>query len=296
MTDHRELFEVAYKWILVPPKRDIRALCANQSVPGSTKERKKKKKAQPLPNDIATASMSSQTDLQMQEVPGIPTTDTNNVPPSSLTVSPPNQPPPPASNWSARNPGLAQYHQYVWQVQQQPHPTNNGDDFTAIMQRLQATPLQPKPQPKPAHPALFVNNNSEIILPPPQFNMAQPPVTLLPAPKKEVPLAPRLPGSVYPPEIQRPAPLLQPQSQYSNLVGGQVGQPDTSQHQPWSSWQGQFYGTPSSFVNTQSLPPPPPLIPCPPTANMWATPPQPTMSPYHPSPQQFDASNPLNRS
>lgn len=294
MTDHRELFEVAYKWILVPPKRDIRALCANQSVPSSTKQRKKKK-AQLLSNDAVTP-VPSQTDLQIQEASGIPGIDTTNMLPSSLSISSPNQPPPQATGWSVHNPGLAQYHQYVWQVQQQPHSSNNEDAFKAIMQRLQATPIQPKPEPKPAPPPSFVNTSPGIVLPPPQFNLGQPPVTLLPVTKQEIPLAPKPTGSRYSPDLQRHPPLLQPQPPYSNSVGGQLNQTETGQHQRWPySWQDQFYRTPSSRVNPESIPQSPSTIPYPPTPSTWVNPQQPAMSPYHPPTHGFDAANPLYR-
>jgi hypothetical protein len=115
------------------PKRDVRALCANQSA-GSTKKRQKKKpKVEPVDGIISL-------DSQPHQPPD--TTQTAKPLTPYLPVPLPQQSNPTSTlmDWTARNPGLAQYHQYVLQSQQHGKGAKSSDDpSAAIMQRLQAT-------------------------------------------------------------------------------------------------------------------------------------------------------------
>jgi len=181
-TDSSELFEVAYKWILPPPKRDVRALCAKQSLPGSTKKREKKKKLVPAPasESVPVASESQPTSSHVLEE----TKPQASAPPPTIP-----QPQPAALplDWSARNPGLAQYHQYVWRQNTQNPSPDAG--FQAILQRLQATPPPPtslsSPPPQQLAPQSSQGSVSpgagmrNIVLPPPNFGMPKPPLSLL---------------------------------------------------------------------------------------------------------------------
>src|SRR5215471_12310791 len=127
VTDFSELFEIAYKWILAPPKRDVRALCAHQSVSGATKQRNKsKKKTKITPEDLTSGSTTIQPDPQASQNPEL----SSRPAPTFLPVPLPQYAElstPPA--WTARNPALAQYHQYVWQTQQNSKSTGTDDSF-----------------------------------------------------------------------------------------------------------------------------------------------------------------------
>jgi len=254
-TDCSELFEVAYKWVLPIPKRDLRALCALQSVPGSTKQRKKyKKKGQNPEGDTAITSVAP----AGTETQAPPTTEglstVTQGPPAQVTPTPmplapiPQLQPtgPSAPNWSSRNPGFAQYHQYVWQIQQQNSNLLNTDDaFHAIMQKLQTNPPSQSPQPGPPPP---------IILPPPQFNMGQPPPSLLPA-KKEIPLAPKpSPPAPQPstPAPQRSPPAPQPSPPAPQPSAPVSAPPSSTPRRPSGAYK--FCSTKKKWV---SLPPTP---------------------------------------
>lgn len=170
-----ELFEVAYRWILAPPIRDVRALCATQSVPGSTKQRAKKKKSQAEFATVMPAGEPAPIELGSECKP--PPTDIGTEPPGAMTSNPVPEPlPAHPSSWIARNPALAQYHQYVWQIQQSnPKADNSEDTFATIMQKLQSPPEQP-PAARPSPPNYV---GTQIALPPTKFNMGQPPATLV---------------------------------------------------------------------------------------------------------------------
>jgi hypothetical protein len=265
LTDFSELFEVDYKWILAPPKRDVRALCAHQSVSGATKQRNKsKKKTKSAPEDLPLASTTSQPDsqtFQSLELPPVfhpaPTSVPFPLAPQACGSTP---------TWTARNPALAQYHQYVWQTQQDPKLAGSDDHFASIMQRLQATPSQPTSD---------LRSNSEnrrptVILPPPQFKMGQPPPTLLPAPRKEIPFTPQSP--IYPPPLE-PLAL----SSNSDLSAGILFvHSGLGQNQQWrDQFAAQFYRSPSSLKDT--LPQkilPRPIAPSPSLQPGEAVPPQ----------------------
>ena len=244
VTDVSELFEVAYKWILAPPKRDVRALCAHQSVSGATKQRNKgKKKTKSTPEDPVSASTPFQPDPQASQSSEIPST--SRPAPPFVPVPLPQQAggsTPPA--WTARNPALAQYHQYVWQTQQNSKSMGSDDPFASIMQRLQATPEQPTSDLR----STSENCGPPIILPPAQFNMGQPPPTLLPAPRKEIAFTPQLP--IYPHPME---PLAR--SSNSDLSAGILFvHSDLGQNQQWrDQFTAQFYRSPSSLKDT--LPP-----------------------------------------
>jgi len=279
MTDCSELFEVAYKWILPVPKRDLRALCALQSVPGSTKQRKKnKKKGQTLAEgdtSIPPTGTQSQPQLPAQGLPAQATPT-----PIPLVPIPPPQPGMP--EWTSRNPGFAQYHQYVWQIQQQnPNIASSDEAFNTIMQKLQANPpLQPPAPPAPP----------EIILPPPQFNLGPPPPTLLPS-KKEIPLAPK----PSPPAAQpNPSPPAQPTSTPRRQSGAfkfcstkkkWVSLPPTptpTYEQLAPQWRDQFstlfYRSPVSLSQSQVRIAPAPA--------RTAVPPPPMLGPFRPLPPE----------
>ena len=264
VTDFSELFEVAYKWILAPPKRDVRALCAHQSVSGATKQRNKSKKTKSAPEDLLLASTTSQPDSQTSQSLELP--PSFRPAPTSVAFPLPPQASGSTPTWTTRNPALAQYHQYVWQTQQDSKSTGSGDNFASIMRRLQATPSQPTSD---------LRRNSEnrgptVILPPPQFKMGQPPPTLLPAPRKEIPLTPQLP--IYPPPME---PLAR--SSNSDLSAGILFvHSGLGQNQQWrDQFTAQFYRSPSSLKDT--LPPkilPRPIAPSPSLQPGEAVPPQ----------------------
>jgi hypothetical protein len=174
LTDCRELFEVAYKVILTVPKRDVRALCANQSSGGTTKKRQKKKpKVEPV-DSASAAPQPLGPQIQPQQAPAqLPRQPPPFVPVPAMTM--PNGPV--NSDWTSRNPALAQYHQYVWQTQQNAGQNSTEDAFTTIMQRLKAAPKH-SPQVQDEKSAPLVKG-ADVVLPPPQFNMGQPPPTLL---------------------------------------------------------------------------------------------------------------------
>lgn len=297
-----ELFEVAYKWILAPPKRDVRALCANQSVPGSTKQRTKKKKpnpaeaAEPAPLSVDSAQ---QCDSQTVNIPQ---------PATPFVLIPPHQPVAgqSATTWSARNPALAQYHQYVWQIQQQnPKSVSSDDAFSTIMQRLQATPSQTSPQLHVDQTSPVVVHRQEIVLPPPQFNLGQPPPTLLPAAQREVPFVPQ---PSYTGQLQQPTPppsqtsptLYRPTSsnEQPQVMGfSQPQQFPPQWHQPSytsQQWNGSAsQPSPSQFPSHPRQPELKPLYPRPPAPNMSV----PQISPAQPEmhnrmmPSQSDQQN-----
>lgn len=249
VTDFSELFEVAYKWILAPPKRDIRALCAHQSVSSATKQRNKgKKKTKPTPEDLALASTTSQPDPQASQSPEFPSI--SRPPPPLFPVSLPPQAGGSTPAWTAQNPAFAQYHQYVWQTQQNSKSTGSNESFASIMQRLQATPSQPTSDLR----STPENHAPALILPPPQFNMGQPPPTLLPTSRKEAQFTPQLP--IYPPPME---PLAR--SSNSDLSAGILFvHSDLGQNQQWrDQFTAQFYRSPSSL----KVPLPPKILPRP---------------------------------
>ena len=196
---------MAYKWILAPPKRDVRALCANQST-GSTKKRQKKVKKIEITGDAAVPSASVGADQTSDQTISRPANVGSN---ATFAPIPSAQPPNLGQSspaWS-RNPALAQYHQYVWQVQQQnPKELGSEDPFKAIMQRLQATPASSAQPvlPRPLQTNQLPHDRPEIVLPPPQFNMGQPPPSLLPPAVRET-----VPQLLQPASHTRPVQVLQ---------------------------------------------------------------------------------------
>lgn len=204
-TNSSEPFEVAYKWILPPPKRDIRALCANQST-GSTKKRQKKVKKTETAGDATVPSTSVGPETTSDQTSSPQANAGSN---ATFAPIPSTQPPnlgQSSQAWS-RNPALAQYHQYVWQVQQEhPKAVASEDAFKAIMQRLQATPARSAQPvlPRPPQTNQLPHDRPEIVLPPPQFNMGQPPPSLLPPGVREP-----LPQLLQPASYTRPVQALQ---------------------------------------------------------------------------------------
>lgn len=257
-----ELFEVVYRWILAPPIRDVRALCATQSVPGSTKQRAKKKKPQaelttvmaagePAPMESGPESNPQPTDIAIEP----PVAMTSNPVPEPLPAHP--------SSWIARNPGLAQYHQYVWQVQQNnPKAVNSENAFATIMQKLQSPPQQP-PAATPPPPNYA---GTQIALPPAKFNMGQPPATLLSSGQQMPSVSPQpsLQSLMHPPA---PAPpLYRPVSAMIPIINSQRRQTPVIQswaatgavHRPFAPFSGNQS---PPLLNQQSLRP---LCPRPP--------------------------------
>jgi hypothetical protein len=178
-----------------------------QSVPGSTKQRAKKQKqpqtetrgpnsltaAPPLSGDQSQVATASQMPVERpqapQQVPPL-------APPKPVSYAPPPIPQTVQDNpsWTAHNPGLAQYHQFVWQIQKtDPTLARTENPSAAIMEQLKA---------KPAAPSLPVKqwipncNKPQIILPPEKFNMGQPPPSLVLSRPFQQPLQPRPPQSV----------------------------------------------------------------------------------------------------
>jgi len=294
MTDYSELFEVAYKWILAPPKRDVRALCATQST-GTTKQRQKKKKTEATSTglDVSAplASAGNETVVGQAQPTLPPAAASSNTPNPPLPLAPLPNLGQASAAWS-RNPALAQYYQYVWQTQQQ-NPTSQGSEesFKSIMQRMQAVPAQLPAQPPALQTTLLPSEHRrEIVLPPPEFNMGQPPPSLLPQlhksadgtpqpapytnPVQALQLLPNPPPSHplhIPPYKPRPAINIQ-QNPWSAQWSG------TSQSQQWNNEPFRGSATPE----TQQPPPalkqvhPRPLAPSPPTQ-----PPIPPMPSYH---------------
>ena len=279
--NYSELFETAYKWILAPPTRDVRALCATQSVPGSTKQRQKKTKKTVNVNE-AVASNSSSIDSQTTQLQLVPPQIQNYSSPHIFIPSGETSSVPPAPEWTKRNPALAQYHQAVWQVQKDDqNPANVGDAFATAMQKIKAVPLNPSPtvQPIPNNPALSIDRPPDIVLPPPEFNLGQPPPTLLPAPpRRELPIAPR-PPSVNPPQWQPQKNALSsyPPPPHSQLIAADSGQGSQWRH-PFAS---QFYVTAESVGQVHLQPQQPNVQPLP-----LVTIPQPVV-PTSPSMPQF---------
>lgn len=300
MTDYSEPFEVAYKWILAPPKRDVRALCSTQST-GSTKQRQKKQKKTNTPADgtaPASAAGNELTSVPSQNVPPPADAPTN----TSYAPIPPVWLPslPQASAAWSRNPALAQYYQYVWQTEQQkPKSKASEDSFNSIMQRMQAVPAQPTQQVQPRAPQtnLLPIYRPEIVLPPPQFNMGQPPQSLLPAVHQaNAPIPQPAPNHIHP-----AAQLLQlqpnpPPSHPLHIPPYKPRPAINIQQNPWSA---QGHNTPQSHPSntlapisitpqTQYQPQelrqmyPRPLAPSPPTQA-----PVPQMSPYDGFPVQW---------
>lgn len=196
---------------MATPKRDVRALCATQSVPGSMKERKKKKPTttdaetfmdttlpadQPHPETESPAKPIEPAESKPAD--SLPTVEQAQAPEPSVPMSqqepqlqqapqavpqyyapiPTPVPAPVSSDWSARNPGLAQYHQYVWQVQQNPNAVDTNNPFACIMQQLQVNASRQNPSDAIA-PFESEIRVPQIAPPPPQFNMGPPPPSLL---------------------------------------------------------------------------------------------------------------------
>ena len=168
---------MAYKWILAPPKRDVRALCATQSVPGSTKKRQKKKPK------VGNQSAPDATSLSENAAPsGIFT----NV---SVTSTPTTAPEP--VPWSVKNPGFTQHHEFVWNSQTL--GSSSTETLTAdVRQRLQSRPPQPHIPEQPRHVPTIAPRHPEVRVPASlRFNLPLPP-PLLPHPAlREVPIFPR---------------------------------------------------------------------------------------------------------
>ena len=248
-----DLFEVAYKWILATPKRDVRALCANQSVPGSTKQRKSKKKSKALAEDpTSIPSQDSQTLLNSTS----PTTKPTQPALPFLPVPSPQNPITPFNPaWTARNPALAQYHQYV--CQQNTVSVSSDEPYKSIMQQLQATPIQYKPQQQLERRLSSEPRGPDIILPPPQFNMGQPPPTLLPAPRKEAPLAPQ--------PSKNPPSFVHSGRSHSDISAGILFvHSELGQNPQWrDQFVSQFYRSPSSLKEILPKPQLPQLSPRP---------------------------------
>jgi len=240
-----EWFEVAYKWILAIPKRDVRALCANQSVPGSTKQRKSKKKPKVLieedpsliPSQDSQAPLNSASPTTKPTQPALPFLP---VPSPQNSIAPFN----PA--WTARNPALAQYHQYV--CQQNTIAVSPDEAYKSIMQQLQTPPIQSKLQEPLERRLSSEPRGPDIILPPPQFNMGRPPPTLLAAPRKEVQIAPQ--PSKYPPSFVHSA------GSHSDVSAGILFvHSDLGQNPQWrDQFASQFYRSPSSLKEIQLKP------------------------------------------
>jgi hypothetical protein len=208
--------------------------------------------------------------------------------PTGISIAPiplPQQTGTSTPQWSSRNPGFAQYHQYVWQIQQQnPNGISTDEAFMTIMQKLQANPPIQTPPPLP-----------QIILPPPQFNLGQPPPTLLPA-RKEIPLAPK-PPPPSPPLPAQPAPSspsVQPNStprrpsgafKFCSTKKKWVSLPPTplpTYEQNTSQWRDQFSTlfsrSPGSLNQSQVRIAPAPAHP--------AVPPAPMLGPFRPLPPE----------
>ena len=276
--DCSELFEVAYKWILPIPKRDLRALCALQSVPGSTKQRKKNKKKGQTSTESGYTSMIApqwpETEMQTRTTQDPAFASQSSSTEARTVLGPPAQAPiapiltqdtvTSAPNWSSRNPGFAQYHQYVWQIQKQnPNIAGTEAAFDAVMEKLQAnSPIQTPPPPRPL---------AQIILPPPQFNLGQPPPTLLSA-RKEIPLAPK-PSPPSHPDPPPPQPSSPPRRssgafKFCSIKKKWVSLPPTpspTYHPNPPHWRDQiFYRSPISLNQAQvriAPAPPRPIVP-----------------------------------
>jgi hypothetical protein len=195
-------------------------------------------------------------------------------------------------DWTSRNPALAQYHRYVWQMQN-PNMKGSDDAFAVIMQRLQAAPAQ-SPQVQNELPRSAIG--PDIVLPPPQFNMGQPPATLLQT-AKSVPLVPR-PSYQFTPQQPIPPPSQHshaPQSQYvnaptpapasfANVLETQSEGSATGQYQHWASQSQATYTERPQQQPSQLLPPQPrPIAPNP--SVQQAHPPFPQ---YHPQQSAYD--------
>ena len=292
IADCRELFETAYKWILAPPKRDVRALCATQSVPGSTKQRqKKKKKIETAPDSVVSNPPPAAPQAQQSQTN--PQREPNYSPPYILIPSDEPASDPPVPNWTTRNPALAQYHQIVWQVQQQnPNFPNSGDPFAVAMQRIKATPVTSASpvQTGSQNPLPPKDRGPEIVLPPPEFNLGQPPPTLLHAgEKKELPIAPRPPPANSPNLVPQTSNAVQPYFPHE--------QPDPATADQGMEWRdqfaSQFYRTPVSISPIPSHPQLPKLMPRPlaPISSPASQAPQ-SIPQFHQVPAQYGNTNP----
>jgi hypothetical protein len=168
-----------------------------------------------------------------------------------LPLPSPNQQPTHPAAWAAHNPALAQYHQYVWQ--QNTKSASSEDAFKSIMQHLQGAPIPPIPQAQRQPPLLSETLGPDIILPPAQFNMSQPPPTLLPPPRKEVLIAPQ--PSIY---------SRNPSSHSDVSAGILFVHSDLGQNPQWrDQFASQFYRAPSTVNGMQSRTHLPPLKPRP---------------------------------
>lgn len=226
-TNSSELFEVAYKWILAPPIRDVRALCATQSVPGSTKKRQKKKPK--LEEEKGPESTS-------ENIP--PTagpTPSTNIPFAPIQPAVPTPP-----SWYAKNPGFAQYHEYVSKTPSVP-PSSSGALAAEILQRLQ------NPSPMTSLPALAPRPNP----PPPSYQMSLPPA----------------------PIYQRPPTWSPPLERRDVSAGILFVHSELPQNQAWrEQFASQFYRVPApAGQQTQSGRPLPTLLPRPPPPAAAAT-------------------------
>jgi len=228
---------VSYKWILAPPKRDVRALCATQSVPGSTKKRQKKK---PKVRDQSVPDTTSPSENTAPS--GIAPTSINPPVISTPTTAP--APPP----WPLKNPGLAQHHEFVWTTQT---PGSSTGALTAeIFQRLPNPPPQSNIPVQPSHFPIIAPQRPEVRVPPFQrFNLPLPPPLLPYPPPRDVPIYPR--------------PSMEDHQDVS--AGILFVHSDLGQNQAWrDQYAAQFYRSPVAVTASQIRRPLPPLLPKPP--------------------------------
>lgn len=252
---------MAYKWILAPPKRDVRALCATQSVPGSTKKRQKKK---PKVADENTQDIPSTSEnLAASGIPP-PSPNIPFVPiPTGTTSSPP--------HWFAKNPAFAQYHSQVWKTQN-PGPSSSGALAAEILQRLQNPSPQPHVSAQPSHLPVLAPQRPEVVIPAlqPRFNLPLPPPLLSYPPQNEAPIFPRPPIYVPPMENHR------------DLSAGILFvHSDLGQNQAWRDrFTAQFYRSPAAVTASQTRPSLPTLLPRPRVASPSQQPVVPGAQPY----------------
>lgn len=216
------------------------------------------------------ASNSSSIDSQTAQQPQLGHQQIQNYsPPHMFIPSDVTSSVPPVPEWTKRNPALAQYHQAVWQVQQDDqNPASVGDAFATAMQRIKAVPLTPAPtvQSVPNNPALSIDRPPDIVLPPPEFNLGQPPPTLLPAPsRRELPIAPR-PPSVNPPQWQPQNTLSSYPLPHSELIAADSGH-GSQWRRPFTSLTAESVGQVHLQPQQPSVQPrplatiPPPVVP-----------------------------------
>ena len=230
---------MAYKWILAPPKRDVRALCATQSVPGSTKKRQKKKQKARDQSFPDTTSSSENTATS-----GIAQTSIN----TPVTSSPATVPAPPS--WLLKTPGLAQHHEFVWKTET---PGSSTGALTAeIFRRLPNPPPPPYIPVQPSHLPTITPRRPEGIPPSQRFNLPLPPPLLPYPPSREAPMYPR-------PSMENHRDV----SAGILFVHSELGQ-----NQAWrDQYAAQLYGSPVTVAASQIRRPLPPLLPKPPVVS-----------------------------